>query len=204
MTDWSKIDIPEFMTLVLEEEPLRIMVGRLILDRLPYTFDTKSQYFRWRDELGEGLQVDARDIVLVGSAATGRSLNARKQFGTFGRGSDVDIAVVSSRHFEMAWQWFRRTNVALLNLDARGLHLFEQHRAQYVFDGMIATDYFLSYLPFGDQWLRDLQRSERHLPAVLHGRPMKVRIYKDNESLRYAQMKSLDDYRRYLQAKSAD
>jgi hypothetical protein len=204
MTDWSKIDIPEFMKLVLEDEPMRVLVGRLVLDRLPYTFDTKRQYFVWRDELADGLHVDARDVVLVGSAATGRSLNSRKRFGVFGKGSDVDIAVVSSRHFEMAWQWFRRVNVALLPLDGDGLHLFQQHRRQYVFDGMVAANYFLGFLPFGERWLQELQRCEKYLPAVLRGRRMAVRIYKDNESLREAQMVSLTAYKQYLASKSAD
>ncbi|MEV4518001.1 hypothetical protein AB0K00_54725 [Dactylosporangium sp. NPDC049525] len=83
MTDWSKIDIREFMEVVLEEEHPRVLVGRLILERLPYAFDSKAQYLRWRDALADGFQVDARDIVIVGSAATGRSINSRKKFGTF-------------------------------------------------------------------------------------------------------------------------
>src|SRR5262245_33237993 len=121
MTDWAQIDIPEFMRLVQEDEPVRVLVGRVVLDRLPYTLETKRQYFIWRDELADGIQVDARDIVLVGSAATGRSLNSRTHFGVFGKTSDVDIAIVSSRHFEAAWQWFRRVNVALLPFDEQAL-----------------------------------------------------------------------------------
>ncbi|NJP35718.1 hypothetical protein [Micromonospora thermarum] len=201
MTDWTKIEVPQFMELVLEDEDSRILVGRIVIDRLPYTFETKKQYFTWRDELAEGIQVDARDIIIVGSAATGRSLSAKKKFGVFGSKSDVDIAVVSSRHFDIAWQWFRRVNVNLLNLDDEGLRLFEQHRKQYIFNGMIAANYFLNYLPFGTSWVQELQRCEKYLPSVLRGRKMSVRIYKDNEALREAQMAALNGYRTYLAAK---
>jgi hypothetical protein len=204
MTDWVKIEIAEFMELAQSDDHVGGLVGRLVLDRLPVTFETKQQYFRWRDELGEGFGVDARDILLVGSAATGRSLSARKRFGVFGKESDVDIAVVSSRYFDDAWHWFRRVNPILLNLDAEGVHLFEQHHKQYIFQGMIAANYFLAYLPFGGQWIRELQRCEKYLPALLQGRRMSVRIYKDNEALRQAQMVALSSYRSYLLARSGD
>ncbi|MDG4820270.1 hypothetical protein O7635_00090 [Asanoa sp. WMMD1127] len=201
--DWAKIEIPEFMDLVRQGEHPRVLVGRIILDRLPFTFDSKQQYFHWRDELAEGLQVDGRDIMVVGSAATGRSLNPRKRFGVFGRGSDVDIAVVSARHFDLAWQWFRHIDKTLLRLDPEGLRIFNQHENQYIFHGMIAANYFLGYLPFGERWMQELQRSEKHLPPVLRGRVQRVRIYKDNEALRHAQMTSLAAYRSYLSTKES-
>ena len=81
MPDWVRIEISDFMNFVREDERPSDVVGRIILDRLPYTFDSKKQYFSWRGVLGEGLQVDARDIVIVGSAATGRSLNPRTKSG---------------------------------------------------------------------------------------------------------------------------
>jgi predicted nucleotidyltransferase len=201
MTDWSPNTVQEFMSLTLSDEPLRILVGRIVLDRLPFTFDTKQQYFVWRDALAEGLEVDGRDIVLVGSAATGRSLSARKKFGTFSSASDIDIAVVSSTHFDRAWSWFRRTDPVLLGLEPESVRLFGQHRKQYVFDGMVAANYFLSYLPFGNEWNRELQRSEKLLPSRLRGRKMSVRIYKDGEALRAAQMAALATYQGVLRVK---
>jgi len=201
MSDWTKIQVAEFMAEVEAGTVPSELVSRIILERLPFMFDSKEQYFHWRHMLAEGLQVDARDIVLVGSAATGRSLSARKKFTTFNNKSDVDIAVISMVYFDRAWHWFRRANPALLGFDPEQLKLFNRHRQGYIFDGMIAANVFLSYLPFGAEWNRELQRSEQYLPPSLRGRVLSVRIYRDSEALRRAQLEALLSYRSYLRVK---
>jgi hypothetical protein len=203
VSDWVKIDVQQFMQFVLDEEPTGSLVGRLILDRLPYAFDSKKQFFAWKDELAEGIGLDARDILVVGSAATGRSINPRKKFGVFGSGSDIDIAIISPHHFEVAWAWFRRTNPTFLTLNEEGHRLFRRHREQYVFDGMIAADYFLGFLPFGPRWIEEIQRCGKYLPPLLQGRTQKVRIYKDNDALRQAQLRGLSAYHSYLKVKKS-
>jgi hypothetical protein len=195
------IDVEQFMQLAREEITEGDLVGRIILDRLPFTFESKKQYFQWRAALAEGIQVDPRDIILVGSAATGRSLSPGKRFKVFDAHSDVDIAVLSPTHFEQSWQWFRSADPVILGLDPDERKLFDQHQKQYVFDGMIAANYFLSYLPFGNEWNRELQRAERYLPPKLRGRKQSVRIYKSSEALRRAQAKSLIVYQNYLRVK---
>jgi hypothetical protein len=201
MSDWAKIDIADFMAQVEATTVPNELVSRIILERLPYTFDSKEQYFHWRHMLAEGLQVDPRDILLVGSAATGRSLSALKQFSIFHKRSDVDIAIISLMYFDRAWQWFRQASPALLGFDTEQLRLFKQHRQAYIFDGMIAANVFLSYLPFGSEWNRELQRSEQYLPPRLQGRVLSVRIYRDGDALRKMQLKALLSYQTYLRVK---
>ncbi len=95
-------------------------------------------------------------------------MSARKRFKTFHSKSDLDIAVVSSHHFDISWRWFRNTNPNIITgLDTVGLTLFEQHKKHYIFEGIVAADYFLSYLPFGGPWMESLQRSEDNLPVNL-------------------------------------
>jgi hypothetical protein len=201
MSDWTKIDVAEFMGEVEAGTAPSELVSRIVLERLPFTFDTKEQYFHWRHMLAEGLQVDPRDIMVVGSAATGRSLSARKRFSMFRKQSDVDIAVISAVYFDRAWRWFRQAKPALLGFDPEQLRLFNRHREGYIFDGMIAANVFLSYLPFGAEWNRELQRSEQYLPGRLQGRVLSVRIYRDGEALRRAQLEALLSYRSYLRLK---
>lgn len=103
MDDWRPIPIEEFDETALNSpERSRVLVSGLILERLPFTFESKLSYLVWRDRLADGLQVDPRDIVVVGSAATGRSLNARKRFQVFHARSDLDVAVISPHHFDVA------------------------------------------------------------------------------------------------------
>ena len=202
MSDWSPISIQEFDAMALvDDADVNTLTSRLILDRLPYAFDSKIQYLDWRDDLGESLELDGRDLTLVGSAATGRSLSARKQFGIFGKGSDIDLAVVSHAHFDRAWTWFRLTDPTLLMLDEEGIRQFEQHRKHHVYEGVIAANVFLSYLPFGAEWNKQLQRASKQLPSILQGRRLNVRVYKDYAALRWAQSQSLTAFRRYKAAR---
>lgn len=201
MSDWTKIEVAEFMAEARTSTVPSELVSRIVLERLPFKFDSKDQYFHWRHMLAEGLQVDPRDVVLVGSAATGRSLSARKKFSTFNQKSDVDIAVISMSYFDRAWHWFRTANPTLLGFDPEQLRLFNRHREGYIFDGMIAANVFLSFLPFGPEWNRELQRSEQYLPSILRGRVLSVRIYRDNEALRRAQLQALLSYQSYLRNK---
>jgi hypothetical protein len=196
--DWATIPIQDFDAVAQEDEGLGLLVGQLILERLPFKFDTKHQYLAWKSKLAQGLQVDARDIVVVGSAATGRSLNPRTQFGVFDpKRSDLDIAVTSPLHFDHAWHWFRTANPNLLNLDSTSFELFEKHKRDYIFRGFIAAEVFLGYFPmFGAQWIEELQRSEEYLPDILRGRKTSIRLYRDGASLRKVQEERLRLYRR--------
>ena len=101
MTDWSPISTADFDQVVLAAGNSSGAVSRALIDRLPWIFDSKDQYLAWRGDLADGLGVDGRDVLLVGSAATGRSLNPGKRFKAFHRDSDLDIAVVSSFHFDL-------------------------------------------------------------------------------------------------------
>lgn len=205
MSDWSAIDVPMFDNAVFDQEP-PFTASTALMDRLPFKFDSKHEFLRWRDTLAEGFGVDGRDVILVGSAATGRSLSTRskggRRYGVFRSESDLDIAVVSPHHFDVAWRWFRRTNpLFLTGLDEVGRGRFEAHKSHYVYEGIVAADYFLSYLPFGDEWARAMQQTQVLLPMDLRGRLMKTRIYRDFASLREHQAEAIRIYKTYLEVK---
>lgn len=196
MSDWSTISIEEFDGYAAGNLPLGGLVPQIILDRLPFVFESKSQYLDWRDAFAEDIGIDGRDVALVGSAATGRSLSSKKRFGVFNSRSDLDIAVISRHHFEQAWEWFRRSDINLITgLDDVGRKKFQAHLDHYIFEGVIASEYFLSYFPWGTDWLHALRRTERYLPSILHGKQLRVRIYQSNSALRSTQKKSLEAYR---------
>ncbi|MEV8265448.1 hypothetical protein AB0P00_14995 [Microbacterium sp. NPDC077057] len=171
-----------------------------ILDRVPAIFEDREQYAAWRSDLGAELEVDPLCIVIVGSTAVGVSLSPKddKRFRPFHDESDVDVAVVSARHFDEAWRWLR----ALGPLDAlKGrpdeADLLGWHRRSLVFDGTIATDRLLPYLPFGATWQSALGRASLRAPTL--DRDVKARIYRDFESLREYHRRNVESLKAELQ-----
>lgn len=178
----------------LRSELLRLapedFVSYHVLDRVPWIFSNRSQYIDWKMALAAELDIDPFGIHVVGSSCLGVSLSPYKRFTPFHRGSDIDVAVVSSRHFDEAWRWLR--NLGPLDGLANGSFeqdMFKWHRKNLVFEGTIATDKLLGYLPFGAKWKRALGRARRRPPTV--DREIKARIYRDVESLREYQVRSV-------------
>jgi hypothetical protein len=64
------------------------------------------------------------------------------------------------------------------------------HQRNYVFSGTIATDSILPLLPFGPRWQVGLDAMGAIEPTV--GREVKLRIYKDYDSLRHYQARGIE------------
>ncbi|MFI1576547.1 hypothetical protein ACH4VQ_37865 [Streptomyces anulatus] len=161
-----------------------------VLDRVPWIFSGRDQYIGWKTALAVDLEIDPFTIHVVGSACLGFSLSPHKNFKAFHGTSDIDIAIVSSYHFDSAWRWLR--NLGPLDSLTKGSFeedMFKWHRKNLVFEGTIATDRLLGYLPFGPTWRSGLGKAAQREPTV--GREIKARIYRDFESLREYQIRSV-------------
>lgn len=158
-------------------------VEEFLFDRIPHIFSGRRQQFiDWKRTLGEKLDVDPACITLVGSAATGISLNPNKNFKAFGEDSDVDVAVVSSLHFNIAWRYLRMNGNRRYSVDARTRNSWNEHASRYVYWGTIATDRLLGVLPFGLAWLQAASIAGQITP--IDGKTVNMRIYTDFDSLR--------------------
>ena len=106
------IDLREFKK-DLGELTKEQFVSEHISDRLPFVFDNSWKDFReWTTQAATLLDVDSKNVTVVGSAACGVSLNPYKNFKLFDGSSDVDVAVISTYHFDLAWRLLRRTNLS--------------------------------------------------------------------------------------------
>jgi hypothetical protein len=174
----------------LKALPPDTFASRHIFESIPYVFkEDMAAYVSWKAALGEAIDVDPRSIAVVGSAGLGVSLNPDNNFSDFGPGSDVDVAVVSHHHFEAAWRFLRHVRVGRLSLTPEARQVIRGHGKAYVFDGTIATDFVLPYLPFGKEWLQALNSQSFVEPTV--GLEVKARIYRDFDCLRDYQLKSV-------------
>jgi hypothetical protein len=103
-------------------------VCRNLLGRRPWIFDSDEKYHTWRETLASGLNLQTRNIVVVGSAATGFCLSPLKPGRPFRHlnnpvgASDIDIAFIDDALFTQGWNIilsFDRTRQLRLVEDAR-------------------------------------------------------------------------------------
>jgi len=157
-----------------------IVVSKWIVERIPAVFNgNEAEYRRIKSKIAQALDVNMCSVIFVGSGCTGFSLNPKKDFKTFDEDSDIDIAIISHHHFNLAWRWLRHQDYGLLKGDAR--NALYHHRAHYVFDGTIATDQILQFLPFGAEWSRVL--SEIRQEPIFANKEVHFRLYQDHQAL---------------------
>ena len=80
-------------------------VMRKVLGATPIIFGSTEEYLDWKVRLSGIVGVDPFGIAIIGSACTGISLNPDKNYKQFDDSSDIDVAVVSSYHFDIAWRY---------------------------------------------------------------------------------------------------
>ena len=126
------------------------------------------------------MRIDARDIIITGSASLGFSLNPNKNFKSFDKKSDIDISIISHHYFDVAWH-------DLIHLSPAGISpkmktALEDHRKRLIYWGTVATDKILPLLSFGGEWDRIIKTCQLPEPLVDH--EINFRIYKDALSIR--------------------
>lgn len=180
---------PEELLAELHRLPAPAFASRYVLDRVPWVFDDdRLAYISWKEELGSAIEVDPCGILIVGSAATCVSLSPKKDLARFHEKSDVDVAIISGWHFDVAWKWLRSV-AADLDIEASAKKAVDAHRRNLVFDGTIATDQFIAHLPFAQRWVVALAQAGAKDP--LAGRVVNARLYRDFDSLREYQLRGI-------------
>lgn len=145
-------------------------------------------WIEWRCQLADGLGVDDHGVLLVGSAAFGISLNPYNNFRPFNVQSDIDVAVLSYRHFDAAWFELREMrDKNWLSMPTAVKNELRKFAPNYVFAGAIAIDKLIGRLSFGKQWMVALNAMAGEEPTL--DRDIKVRLYRDAEALRAYQMR---------------
>ena len=161
-------------------KPYEIVVSKWIVEKIPAIFgDNKEEFLRIKSMIAQGLNVDMCSVVFVGSSCTGFSLNPKKGFKEFDDDSDIDIAIISHHHFNVAWRWMKQVDMSTLKSNER--FVIGQHRSHFIFDGTIATDFILPLLPFGAQWGAVLTAISNE--PVFGGREINFRLYQDHKAL---------------------
>ena len=84
----------------------------------------------WRRLAARQLQVDPRNVLVVGSAARGFIIKSGKAFAAE---SDIDVAVISAVHFDSAWHYLRTVRVGTIKCTADQREHVRDYAAGYVY-----------------------------------------------------------------------
>ena len=179
---------------ILTEKPLDNIVSTYILESTPQIFKKDFEAFlQWKRVLSEKIKVDSKCIVIIGGANIGFSLNPSKKMKTFDSISDIDVAIVSSFYFNMAWRYLQQLGLSWHDWEPKAKSALEDHRTRLIYWGTIATDKIIQYLPFGKEWVLLSDEMKEVLPT--DKREINFRLYKDFESLRIYQKNGLEKLR---------
>jgi hypothetical protein len=171
----------------LTSSPIPFVVSKWVLERVPFIFGTDNVgHIEWKEALAKKLGVDSRAMIITGSAGCGFSLSPVKEYKSFNSTSDIDVALISHFHFDLAWHELRNLGTRRYDLTPVEQSHVQEHVERLIYWGTIATDKILALLPFGGTWIPALSDASSSSPA--DGREVKVRIYRDFESLRQYQM----------------
>ena len=178
-------------------------VSHHIFEPVPYAFGGDHElWVEWKTLLAELIDVDPYNIVMTGSAAVGFSLNPAKGLRAFDNDSDYDCGVISEYYFTVAWRYLCQQQVSWLSLGSDMKEAIRSHKTNFVFLGTIAADRILSLLPFGLDWQTVLEQMAYAQGSA--GREVKIRIYKDYDSLRRYQARGVERLKNELFAGLVD
>lgn len=157
------------------------IISKWIMEKIPHIFASDyTAFIETKIRIGKMLGVDSCAIVFVGSSSTGFSLNPSKNFKVYDDSSDIDIAIISNYHFNIAWHCIRNIDKNVQMPAVRAA--IDDHRQRLVFWGTIATDKILGILPFGKEWTKAMEELKRN--PIFEDRKINFRLYQDHDSLR--------------------
>lgn len=164
----------------LQKQKVETFAMRRLFDVVPFIFSDSPTCSDWKIKIAQLLRVDPCSVFLIGSGCTGISLNPNKGFKAFDNESDIDVAIISGYHFELAWRALRELGAERYRLDAAAKASLNEHRDSNLYWGMIATDKILGLLPFGREWISAGIEIGKKPP--MEGREIKFRLYRDSYS----------------------
>lgn len=165
------------------KEPVSYTTSKWIIERIPHIFNNNLEnYIDWKERLSTLIGVDSKAIVFTGSSSVGFSLNPKKNFKPFQNDSDIDVAIISSHYFDIAWHFLRNIGPKYHRLKPAVQNAITEHRERFIYHGTIATDRIVHILPFGKEWVNAMNEMITLDPTK--DREINFRIYKDFEALK--------------------
>jgi hypothetical protein len=203
------LTVNEFKAMLIDT-PLNQVVEEHILGGETYAFRKRPILMNEiQRHLTARLPVTAENIIIVGSAKTGFSLNPDAYFNPFTDDSDIDVAIIDESLFDEIWftllNWhYPRRYIGLDHINSRWVG----HRQKEIYWGWLTPDkirYEGLYFPSALKRFRDLTtawfnafRSFSLYPELAR-REVSGRLYRTRRHALFYQVEGLRQLREFLQ-----
>ncbi|MDA8240808.1 MAG: hypothetical protein M0Z67_10615 [Nitrospiraceae bacterium] len=132
------LSVKEFETVILNTSP-DLIVEEYIFQGKPYVFRKQMKAFNiLTKHLVEKLGIVEKNIIIVGSAKMGFSLNPENFPRQFSDASDIDVVIISDKLFDIIWmtllKWNYPRRLAHLGQVERD---WQQYRRKEIFYGWL-------------------------------------------------------------------
>ena len=177
-------------TELLSAEDPPVWIDHHFLRQDPFAFHSGTLSFHDAAcALACTLDVERNGIFCIGSGAIGLSINPHKiskgHLKHYDSNSDLDIAIISSRHFELAWRELLLATQPHLKEVPREVETNLSWQRKRLFDGAILANKLLGSFSFGTKWLGAIDRFSGRLEDALDRNVQaEFWIYRDYWSLR--------------------
>lgn len=142
----------------------------------PYAYrQSKGGFSAFRTELATLLDIHAAEMIMVGSAQLGFSLNPKKLLRSFIDESDLDVVVVSSELFDAAWKDLLERSAGIQQLEAEDRRRFKKTQENF-FRGYLRPDLLPTGCGLVKDWFPRLAGPFRCPVAARH--PVKAWLFK--------------------------
>ncbi len=144
----------EFSELLDSRDHTKI-VNEILIAGVPFAFrDSPADYDALRTTLGTALHLSADAMTVVGSGRIGFSLSPEKYGTPFLPESDLDVVVVSSKLFDMAWLDLLRLGRKYFSLQKNVQSWIDTHKENHIFFGFILPDRLPGAVTISPTWFR--------------------------------------------------
>ena len=132
-------DLADFKKRLRFDDPKQL-ISSFLFNQLPWALNSPERFHQFSFQIQKDWPFSSY-IGLAGTANWRYSLNPKKLFSEYSKHSDIDVVVISAKHFQEVWDEMRATHRASWYLLSHDEKLRLRRLGENVYSGFITPDW---------------------------------------------------------------
>lgn len=172
-----------------------ILIEKYLLNGNTYIFrDNENNYFKLKKIISDKFQVSTTNVFMVGSAKLGFSISPKKLWKPLNDESDIDMAIISDKLYDIFWKQLLEFNINLIARTDRDDKLYRDF-LEYFFKGWIRPDKFPFDFKYKKEWFDFFMEISY---KDFDGRKITGAIYREEYFFKLYHKQNIDNLRRRI------